>query len=149
MDLTVELQQNIIISRVYIYSWYKISRVYIYYILYIYYIYIIVVLLLSHVWLFATPWTATFQASVSSTITWSLLKFMSIELVMLSKHLILSQPFLCLQSFPSGSFPMSWLFSSVGQRIGDSALTTILPMNIQDWFPLELTDLSSLQSKRL
>ena len=52
----------------------------------------------------------------------------------------------CLQSFPaSGSFLMSWLFAWGGQNIGASAL--VLPMNIQGWFPLGLTDLISLQSK--
>ena len=56
----------------------------------------------------------------------------------------------CLQSFPeSGSFPMNWLFTSDGQRIGPSASATVLPMNIQSWFPLGLTDLISLQSKGL
>ena len=56
-------------------------------------------------------------------------------------------PFCCLQSFPaSGSFPMSQLFPSGGQSIGVSAL--ILPMNIQDWFPLGLIGLV-LQSKGL
>ena len=56
----------------------------------------------------------------------------------------------CLQSFPaSGSFPMSQLFSSSGQSIGASASASVLPMNIQDWFPLGLTDLTSLQSKGL
>ena len=45
----------------------------------------------------------------------------------------------CLQSFPaSGSFPISWFFASGGQSIGVSASTSILPMNIQDWFPLGL-----------
>ena len=56
----------------------------------------------------------------------------------------------CLQSFPaSGSFPVSWLFSSGSQSIGVSASTSVFPMNIQCWFPLELTDLISLQSKGL
>ena len=56
----------------------------------------------------------------------------------------------CLQSFPaSGSFPMTWLFVSGGQRIGVSTSASVLPMNIQDWFPLGLTGLISLQSKRL
>ena len=55
-----------------------------------------------------------------------------------------------LQSFPaSGSFQMSQFFTSGGQSIGVSALASILPMNIQDWFPLGLTGLTSLQSKRL
>ena len=55
----------------------------------------------------------------------------------------------CLQSFPaSESFPMSWLFASGGQSTGKySASASVLPMNIQDWFPLELTGLISLQSK--
>ena len=53
-----------------------------------------------------------------------------------------------LQSFPaSGSLPISQFFVSVGQRIGASALASVLPMNIQDWFPLGLTVLTSLQSK--
>ena len=56
----------------------------------------------------------------------------------------------CLQSFSaSGSFPMSWLFVSGGQSIGDFALALVLPMNIQDWFPLGLTGLISLESMGL
>ena len=55
-----------------------------------------------------------------------------------------------LQSFPaSGSFPMSWFFASGGQRIGVSSSASVLPMNIQDWFPLGLIGLISLQSKGL
>ena len=58
--------------------------------------------------------------------------------------------FFCLQSFPaSGSFPMSWLFTSGGQMIGASASASVLPMNIQDWFPLGLTGWISLKSKGL
>ena len=54
----------------------------------------------------------------------------------------------CLQSFPaSGSFPMSHFFASGGQNIGVSASASVLPMNIQGWFPLELAGLISLQSK--
>ena len=57
---------------------------------------------------------------------------------------------LCLQSFPaSGSFPMSQLFASGGQSIGVSASASVLPMNIQDWFPLGWTGWISLQSKGL
>ena len=57
---------------------------------------------LMHVWLFATPWTAAHQASLSLTVSQSLPKFMSIELVMLSNHLILCCPLLILPSiFPS------------------------------------------------
>ena len=53
-------------------------------------------------------------------------------------------------SFPaSGSFPVSWLFISGGQKIGPSTLASVLPMSIQDWFPLGLTGLISLQSKEL
>ena len=56
----------------------------------------------------------------------------------------------CLQSFPaSASFQMSQFFASSGQSIGPSALASVLPMNIQDWFPLGLTGWISLQSKRL
>ena len=56
----------------------------------------------------------------------------------------------CLQSFPaSGSFPMSHLFAWGGQSIGASASASVLPMNIQDWFPLRLTGLISLESKGL
>ena len=79
------------------------------------------------------PWAGARQASLSFTISWSLLKLRSIESVMPSNHLILSSviPFSsCLQSCPaSGSFPMSQLFASVGQRIEASA--SALPMNIQ------------------
>ena len=56
----------------------------------------------------------------------------------------------CLQSFPaSGSFPMSQFFTSGGQGIGVSASASVLPMNIQDWFPLGLTGCISLQSRGL
>ena len=56
----------------------------------------------------------------------------------------------CLQSFPeSGSFPTGQLFTSGGQNIGASALASVLPMNIHDWFPLGWTGWISLQSKRL
>ena len=55
-----------------------------------------------------------------------------------------------LQSFPeSGSFPMSWLFTSSGQSIGVSASASALPINIQDWFPLGWTSWISLQSTGL
>ena len=107
-----------------------------------------IVQLLSRVQ-FAIPWTAAHQASLSFTISQSLLKLMSTELVMFSNHFTLCHPFsFCLQSFPaSGSFPMSRLFASGGQSIGAAA--SVLPMNIQGWFPLRLTGLISLQSKGL
>ena len=58
--------------------------------------------------------------------------------------------FSCLQSFPaSGSFPMNRFFTSSGQSIGASTSASVLPMKIQDWFPLGLTGLISLQSKGL
>ena len=107
--------------------------------------------LLSHVWLFETPWTAARQASLSITNSWSLLKLMSIESVMPSNHPILCHPFSSgLQSSPaSGSFQMSPFFASGGQSIGISASASVLPMNIQDWFPLGWMSWISLQSKRL
>ena len=81
--------------------------------------------------LFVTPWTAACQASLSFTISWSLLKLISIELVMQSNHLILCHPLLLLHSiFPaSGPFLMSQFFSLGGQNIGVSASASVLPMN--------------------
>ena len=106
-----------------------------------------IVQLLSHVRLFVTWWTAAPQAFLSITISWNLLKFMSIESVMPSNRLFLCHPLSsCPQSFSaSESFPMSWLFASGGQSIGASA--SIPPMNIQDWFPLGWTGWISLQSE--
>ena len=58
--------------------------------------------------------------------------------------------FFCLQSFLAlGSFPMSWLFTSDGQSSGASASASVLPMNIQGWFPLRFTGLIPLLSKGL
>ena len=101
--------------------------------------------------LFVSPWTVACQAPLPFSISWSSLKSISIELVMLSDHLIFCFPFLLLpQSLPaSGSFPMNWLFSSCGQSIGASASASVLPMNIQGWFPLGWTGSISLQSKGL
>ena len=97
--------------------------------------------LFSCVQLFATPWTAACQASVSITNSQSLLKLMSTEWVMPSNHLILCRPFSsCPQSFPaSESFQMSQLSTSGGQSIGVSASTSVPPMNTQDWSPLGWT----------
>ena len=94
----------------------------------------------SYVWLFAIPWTAAHQASLPFTTTWSLLKFMSIESVMISNHLILCHSLSShLQSFSaSRSFPMSQLFASGSQSIGASVSASVLPMHIQGWFPLGL-----------
>ena len=96
---------------------------------------------LSYVWLFATPWTAACQVSLSITNSQSSLKPMSIEAMMSSSHLILCCPLLLLpQSLPaSGSFPMSQLFAWGGQSIGVSASASVLPMNTQDWLPLKWT----------
>ena len=106
---------------------------------------------LSHVWFFATPWTAARQTSLSITKSQSPPKPMSIELVMPSKHLILCRPLLLLLSiFPtSGSFPMSQLFSSGDQSVGLSASTSVLSMNTQDWSLLGWTGWICLQSKGL
>ena len=83
------------------------------------------------------PMTAAHQASLSITNPQSLLKLGSIESVIPSNHLILCRPFLPPQSFSaSGSFPMSQFFTSGGQSIWISASASVLPMNIQDWFPL-------------
>ena len=110
---------------------------------------IVVVQSLSCVWLFLTPWTAAHQASQFVIVSQDLLKYMSIESVILSNHFILCHPLLLLPSvFPSIRvffsesslrirWPKSWSFASV------------LPVNIQDWYSLELTGLISLQSRGL
>ena len=84
--------------------------------------------LLSRVQLFATLWTAAHQASLTFTISWSLLRLMSVKSVMPSTI----------------SFPMSWLFASGEQIIGASASVSDIPIDIQGWFPLGLTGLISL-----
>jgi len=97
----------------------------------------------------AIPWTAACQASLSITYSWTCSNScpsswwchptISSSFIPFSSHL---------QSFPaSGSFPMSQFFASGGQSIGVSASASVLPMNIQDLFPLELTAWISLQSK--
>ena len=95
------------------------------------------------------PMECSTQASLSFTISWSLLRLMSMESVMPSNHLILCRPLLLLSSIiPSiRVFSQSWLFVSGGQSIGASA--SVLPMNIQDWFPFGLTSLISLLSQGL
>ena len=106
--------------------------------------------LLNCVRLFATPWIAVCQASLSVINSQSLPKPMSIELVMLTNHLISVVPFSCPQSHPaSGSFPMRQLFTSGGQSIGVSASASVLPMNTQDWSPLGWADWISLKAKGL
>ena len=107
--------------------------------------------LLSHVQLFANPWTAVCQASLSITNSQSLLKLRSIESAMPSNHLIFFRPLLLLPSiFPSIKvfsnesalrirWPKYWLLASA----------SVFRMNIQDWSPLGWTGWISLQSKGL
>ena len=101
--------------------------------------------------LFATPWTAAHQASLSNTNSRSLPKLISIELVMPSNHLILCRPLLFVPSI----FPNIMVFSNESAlcirwpNIGVSASTSVLPMNNQNWSPLGWTGWISLQSKGL
>ena len=111
--------------------------------------FVVVVQFLSHVRFFVTPWTAASQTPLSFTISWSLLRFMSIELVMLSSHLVLCRPLLLLPSI----FPSIRVFSS------ESALHirwpkywsfSVSPSSEHSWLiSLGLTSLISLQSKGL
>ena len=105
--------------------------------------------LLSHVQLFATPWTAARQTSLSLTISWiypsscSLHRWCS-PAISYSEANFSFWP----QSFPaSRTFPVSQLFPSDDQNTGVSVSALVLPMSIQDWFPLGLTGLISLLSK--
>ena len=106
---------------------------------------------LSHVRLFATPWTAECQASLSITNSWSLPKLMPIESVMPSNHLILCHPLLLLSSI----FPSIRVFSNDSvlhirwPKYWSSASASVLPMNTQDWSHLGWTGWLSLQSKGL
>ena len=99
----------------------------------------------------ATPRTAARQSSPSYSISWSLLKFRALSGWCYLAISFSVAPFsFCPQSFPaSGSFPVSWLSVSESQSVGASALASVLPMNIQDWFSLGWTGLISLQSKGL
>ena len=108
---------------------------------------IVVVQLLSHVKIFVTLWTATCQASMSFTNSYSL------QFAQTRAHWVgdaISSLLLLLPSiFPSIKvFPISWLFTSGGQSVGASASATVLPVNIQDWIPLGLTGLISLQARQ-
>ena len=115
---------------------------------------------LSHVRLLETPWTATRLASLSFTISQSLLKLMSIKSMLPSNHLVLCCPLLLMPSiFPSIQGLFQWIGSSY-QVEKSSALCTrwkglgaslasVLPMNTQGWFSVELTSLISLRSKEL
>ena len=100
--------------------------------------------------LFATPRTAVHQASLSILNSRSVLKLMSLKLVMPSNHLILFSPSPSLWSFPaSRPFPVSQLFTWGDQSTGASASASVLSMNIQDWFPLGWIALISLLPKGL
>ena len=88
----------------------------------------------------ATPWTVAHQATLSITSSWSLLKFMAIESVMPSNHLILCYPLLLPSVFPSNRFFSNESVLHIQwPKFGVSASASILPMNIQDWFPLGWT----------
>ena len=105
---------------------------------------------LSCVWLFAAPWTSAHQASLSITNSRSLLKLMS-KSMMPSNHLILCHPLL----LPPSILPSIRVFSNESvlhirwPKYCSLTLSLVHPMNIQDWFPLGLTGLISLQSKGL
>ena len=112
---------------------------------------IVVVRLLSPVRLFVTPWAAAHQVSLHCP---SLSARVCSNSCPLSQwcHLIISSSVTSFSSYPqsfsaSASFLMSRLFASGGQSIGVSVSTSVLPVNIQDWFPLGLIGLISLQSK--
>ena len=111
----------------------------------------VVVQSLSDGQLFATPRTAALLASLSFIISQSLLKLMSVELVMPSNHIILCRPLLLLPSVFASIrvFSNESLFASGDRSVGASASVLVPPMNIQDLFPLGLTGLISLQSKGL
>ena len=98
--------------------------------------------------IFVTPWTAACQAPCPSPTPRACSNSYPSSHPTISSSVI---PFSSYpQSFPaSGSFQVSQFFASGGQNIGASASTSVLPMNIQDWFPLGLTSLISLQPKEL
>ena len=104
---------------------------------------IILIQFLSHIGLLATPWIVAHKDSPSFTISWSLFRFMSIELVMLSNHLIHPMP-------PPSPFAFNLSHhQSLSQQVAlcirwlkycTLASASVFPMNIQDWFPFRLTD---------
>ena len=110
----------------------------------------LLLLSLSCVRPFATPWTAEHPASLFIPNSQTLVKLMSIESVMSFNHLFCCCLLLLLPSmFPSiRVFPMSRLFPLGGRSIGASASVSVLPINIQDWFPLGLTGLISLLKQK-
>ena len=103
--------------------------------------------LLSHVWFFATSWTTACPSSTSRVYSDSCPLSRWCHPTSSSSVDLFSS---CLQSFPtSGSLPLSQFFTSGGQSIGASTIASVLPMNIQDWFPWRWTGLISSQSKGL
>ena len=112
---------------------------------------VVVVQPLSCVRLFMTPWIAVCQVSLSLPVSQSLLKLMSIELVMPSNHLILCHPHStppCPQSFPASGFFSSELALPIRySKYWSFSSASVLPINIQGWFSLGLTGLMSLLSK--
>ena len=107
---------------------------------------------LSHVRLLVTPWTAAHQPSLSFAISWSLLKLKSIESLMPSNQLTFCHSLLPTLIFPSIRIILkSRLFPSGGPMYWSFSFTSAPDplMNIQDWLPLGLTGLISLQSKGL
>ena len=104
---------------------------------------------LSCVQLFVTPWTAAHQASLSITNSWSLLKFMSVEWVMPSNHLILCRPLV----LPPSIFPSIRVFSNESvfhiRWWKDWSFNFSISPSNEHWFPLGWTGLISLQSKGL
>ena len=102
----------------------------------------VVVQSLSHVWLFATPWTAAHQApwpSLSPRVCSDSCPLNQWCSLTMSPS---ASPFSCLQSFPiKGSFPASWLFASGGLSTGASTSASVLPMDIQGNFFLKDIDL--------
>ena len=118
--------------------------------MFLFFFFIVVIQSLGRVRLFVTWWTAAHQGFLSFTISWSLLKLMSTELVMQSNHHILYHPFLLLPSIFLKIRVLSnecQLFTLGGQSIGTSA--SVLPVNIQGWFSFRLTGLISLLTKGL
>ena len=104
---------------------------------------------LSRVRLFATPWIAARQASLSITNSRSSPRLMSIQSVMPSNYLILCRPLLLLPPIPPSIrvFPNKSTLRMRCQSTGVSALASFLPKNTQGWSPLEWTGWISLQSK--
>ena len=105
---------------------------------------------ISRVWLFVTPWTAAHQASLSITNSWNLHKIVYITLVISAKHLFCHPLLLPPSIFPSISvFSNESVLCIMWPKYWVSTSASVLPMNIQDWFPLGWTGWISLLSKRL